>query len=70
MRKKEQIVRHTTKELAAQIKAGKTSSNWKKAAAVSEAQLEASIAADSDETGMAIDWDNAVLYSGPHMRDD
>jgi uncharacterized protein (DUF4415 family) len=61
MRRKEHIVKHTAKELAAMTKAGKTGSDWKKAAAVSDAQLEASIAADPDEAGMVIDWDNAAV---------
>jgi uncharacterized protein (DUF4415 family) len=61
MRKKEHIVRHTDKELAAQTKRGQTRSNWKKAAAMSDEQLEASIAADPDEAGMVIDWDKATV---------
>ena len=61
MRKKEHIVRHTAKELAAQTKRGQTRSNWKKAAAISDEQLEASIAADRDESGMVIDWDSATV---------
>ena len=61
MQKKEHITRHTAKELAAMTSSGKTGSNWKKAAAMSDVQLEASIAVDADETGMVIDWDNAAV---------
>jgi uncharacterized protein (DUF4415 family) len=61
MRKKEHIVRHTAEKLAALTKRGETRSNWKKAAAMSDEQLEASIAADPDEAGMVIDWDEATV---------
>ncbi len=61
MRKKEHIVRYTAKELAAQTKRGQTRSHWKKAAAMSDEELETSIAADPDEAGMVIDWDNATV---------
>lgn len=49
--RKERIVRHTAEELAGMAKRGETRSNWKKAAAMSDEQLEASIAADPDEGG-------------------
>jgi uncharacterized protein (DUF4415 family) len=61
MQRKEHIVRHTAKELAAMSKRGKTRSDWAKAAAVTDEQLEASIVADPDEAGMVMDWDSATV---------
>jgi uncharacterized protein (DUF4415 family) len=61
MRKNEHIAKHTADELAAMTKAGETRSNWAQAAAMSDAQLEASIAADPDEADMTIDWDKASV---------
>ena len=40
--------RHSAKGLAAEIKRGKTRSDWAKAADMSEKEIEASIAADPD----------------------
>lgn len=37
-----------------------TSTDWEKAAAITDAELEASVAADPDEAGMVVDWDNAT----------
>ena len=61
MAKKTSIVRHTADALAARRKRGGSLTDWTKAAATTRAQLEKSIAADRDETGMAIDWDNATI---------
>jgi len=56
-------------------KRGETRSNWKKAAAMSDEQLEASIAADPDEAGMVMDWDSVTVElpkskADLHMRVD
>jgi uncharacterized protein (DUF4415 family) len=40
---------------------GESRSDWTKAAATTKAQLEASIAADPDEAGMDVDWNNASI---------
>ena len=61
MARKEHIVKHTAKKLAALTKRGETRSDWAKAAAATDAQLEASIAADPDQAGMVMDWDNATV---------
>jgi uncharacterized protein (DUF4415 family) len=61
MQKKQHIVRHTAEDLAAMIRGGETRSDWKKAAAVSDERLDASIAADPDEAGMVIEWDKATV---------
>lgn len=75
MVRKERIVRHTAEELAGMTKRGETRSNWKKAAAMSDEQLEASIAADPDEAGMVMDWDSVTVElpkskADLHMRVD
>ena len=73
MVKKEHIVRHTARELAA--KRGASRSDWAKAAAMANEQLEASIAADPDEAGMVMDWDSVTVElpkpkADLHMRVD
>jgi uncharacterized protein (DUF4415 family) len=61
MRKKSGIARYTTDEIAAKRERGDSRTNWRKAASVSGAALEKSVAADRDEAGMVVDWDKAVL---------
>lgn len=73
MTRKERIVRHTAQDLAA--KRGESRTDWAKAAAMTDEQLEASIAADRDEAGMVIDWDSASVElpkpkADLHMRVD
>lgn len=61
MAKKERIVRHTDDELRATQARGETKSDWAAAAAMTEAEIEAAIAADPDEAGMAVDWAQASV---------
>jgi uncharacterized protein (DUF4415 family) len=61
MAKKEHIVRYTAEELAEMRKRGESRSDWAKAAAMTDEQIDASIAADPDEAGMVMDWDNATV---------
>lgn len=61
MSKRSDIVRYTGEELSARRRHGETRTNWRKAASVTRAQLEKSIAADADEAGMTIDWDKATV---------
>jgi uncharacterized protein (DUF4415 family)/uncharacterized DUF497 family protein len=73
MARKERIERHTANDLAA--KRGESRTDWAKAAAMTDKQLEASIAADPDEAGMAMDWDSATVElpqpkADLHMRVD
>lgn len=73
MARKEQIVRYTAKQLAAKRRA--SHSDWARAAATTNAELEASIAADSDEAAMVIDWDSVTVEipkpkTDLHMRID
>jgi uncharacterized protein (DUF4415 family) len=61
MQRKGNIVRYTAEELAEMRKRGETRSNWEKAAALTNEEIEAQIAADPDEAGMVIDWDSATI---------
>ena len=75
MARKERIVKYTAKELAAKRSRGESRTDWAKAAAVTNEQLEASIAADPDEAGMVMDWDSATIElpkpkADLHMRVD
>lgn len=56
MAKKEHIVRYTDKELNAMQARGESQSDWIKAAAMTEAEIETAIASDHDEAGMVLDW--------------
>ena len=75
MQKKERIVRHTAKELAAQRERGESRSDWARAAAMTPAEIEADIASDPDEAGMVVDWDRVSVElpkpkAALHMRID
>lgn len=59
MGKKERIVRYTVEEIKAKIANGEDKTDWAKAGAVTQEELEASIASDSDEAGMVVDWSSA-----------
>jgi uncharacterized protein (DUF4415 family) len=61
MRKKDDTARYTAEELAAMRQRGETRSDWAKAAALTNDQIEEQIAADPDEAGMVIDWDSATI---------
>ncbi|MGJ0393494.1 MAG: BrnA antitoxin family protein [Methylocystis sp.] len=61
MAKKERIVRHTDDELAAMQARGEDKSDWKRAAAMTEAEIEAAIADDPDEAEMAVDWSQTSI---------
>jgi len=60
MRKKDDTVRYTAEQLADLRNRGETRSNWAKAAALTNEEIEAQIAADPDEADVVI---NAVLRS-------
>jgi uncharacterized protein (DUF4415 family) len=61
MKKKKHTISYTAKELAAMRKRGASRSDWAKSASQSQAQLKASIASDSDEAGMVVDWAKATI---------
>lgn len=75
MAKKERIVRYSAKELAAKRQRGETRSDWARAAAMTNAEIEADIASDPDEAGMVVDWDKLSIElpkpkADLHMRID
>jgi uncharacterized protein (DUF4415 family) len=61
MAKKERIVKYTDEELTRLVKHKGTLSDWGKAASMTKAEIEASVASDSDEAEMVMDWDNATV---------
>jgi len=61
MARKAHIVRYTEKELKELVKKDGSCSDWKKAASMTNAQIEAAIADDPDEAGMIMDWENATV---------
>jgi len=61
MARQEHIIKHTDDELRAKQARGESKSDWKTAAAMSEAEIEAAIADDPDEAGMVVDWAQASV---------
>ncbi|MFY9655868.1 MAG: BrnA antitoxin family protein [Methylocystis sp.] len=61
MAKKEHIVRVTADALRAKQARGEDKSDWKRAAAMTEAEIEAAIADDPDEAEMVVDWSQASV---------
>ena len=61
MAKNEHIVSYTTEELRAMQARGESKSDWARAAAMTDAELEASIAADPDEARLVADWSKASV---------
>ncbi len=61
MAKKEHIARRSAEELQAMRRRGESKSDWARAAAMTEAEIEAAIAADPEEAGMAVDWSRASV---------
>jgi uncharacterized protein (DUF4415 family) len=54
-------VKYTAEELDELVKREGSGSDWKKAEAMTAAEIEASVAADADEADMVMDWDNATV---------
>ncbi len=61
MVKKEHIVRRTDEELRAMQERGDDKSDWKRAAALTDAEIEAAVSDDPDEAGMTVDWTQASV---------
>lgn len=61
MARKKHIVKYTAEELAEVVKREGTGTDWKKAGAMTAAEVEASVAADADEADMVMDWDEATV---------
>jgi uncharacterized protein (DUF4415 family) len=68
MRKKNDIVRFSAEELENMRRRGESRTDWTKVDAMTEAELEASIAADPDDVHEAPDWSQAVLGLPPRKE--
>jgi hypothetical protein len=60
MRRKNDTVRYTAKQIQAKIARGEDRTNWEKVDAVTGARLEASIRADVDEIHSQPDWTQTI----------
>jgi hypothetical protein len=58
-------VRYTAEQLDAMRRRGESRTDWAKVDAVTEAELEASIAADPDDVQETPDWSQAILGLPP-----
>ncbi len=58
--KQERIVRYSAEEIKAVRARGQSRTDWTRATAITDAELEASIAADPDEAAMVVDWSQAA----------
>jgi uncharacterized protein (DUF4415 family) len=56
MAKKEDIVTYTDEELRAMRDRGESKSDWSRAGAMAQAEIEAAIADDPDEANLVFDW--------------
>ena len=61
MAKEECIARYTADELKAMLARGEDRTDWTRAAATKQAEIEAQITADPDEAGLEIDWTKAAV---------
>jgi uncharacterized protein (DUF4415 family) len=61
MANKEHIVRYSAEDLQAKRARGESKTDWARAGAMTEAEIEASIAADPDEAGIVVDWSQASV---------
>src|ERR1700733_5665971 len=68
MAKKDDTMRYTAEELAAMRRRGESRADWAKVDAMTEAQLESSIAADGDEVDEP-DWTQAALGMPSRKQD-
>ena len=60
MRRKGDIVRYTVEELDEMQRRGEDRTDWAKVDAMTEEELEASIAADPDDIHEELDWSKAI----------
>jgi uncharacterized protein (DUF4415 family) len=62
-------VLYTAEEIHEMLARGDSRTDWATVKAVTEEELEASIAADPDDVHEPIDWSRAVRGMPPHKRD-
>jgi uncharacterized protein (DUF4415 family) len=68
-------VRYTAEELREMRRRGETYTDWERAGAMTQEEIEAQIAADPDEAGIVVDWDSVTTVMpkpkiAVHMRID
>ena len=68
MNKRDDTVRYTAEQLDAMRRRGESRTDWAKVGAMTEVELEASIAADPDDVHEAADWSHAVLGLPPRKE--
>ena len=68
MTRKGDIVRYTAEELEAMRQRGEDQTDWAKVDAMTEEELEASIAADPDDVHEALDWSKAIKGLPPMKK--
>ncbi len=69
MRKRGDIVSYTAEELAEMRRRGESLTDWKRVEAMTEAELEASIAADPDDIHEELDWTKAFIGLPPRKKE-
>jgi uncharacterized protein (DUF4415 family) len=68
MKKRDDTVRYTAEQLDAMRRRGESRTDWAKVDAMTEAELEASIAADPDDVHEALDWSQAISGLPPRKE--
>ena len=68
MRRKGDTVRYTTEQLEAMRQRGESRTDWAKVDAMTEEELEASIAADPDDVHEELDWSKAIMGLPPFKK--
>ena len=68
MKKSDDTARFTAEQLAAMRRRGESRTDWARLDATTQAELEASIAADPDDVHEAPQWDQAVLGLPPRKE--
>ena len=68
MKKRNATARYTAEQLDAMRRRGESRTDWAKVDAMTEAELEASIAADRDDVHETPDWSQAVLGLPPRKE--
>jgi uncharacterized protein (DUF4415 family) len=69
MRKKDDTVSYTADEISAMRRRGEDLTDWERVKAMTEAELEASIAADPDDIHEELDWSKAIMGLPPRKKD-
>jgi uncharacterized protein (DUF4415 family) len=69
MRRKRDTVRYTAEEIDAMLERGASRTDWTTVRGMTQEELEATVAADPDDTHEPIDWTLAIKGLPPRKRD-